>query len=83
MHQGQETAARTILVKKATATSENIQQLKEGEDIGIDEDIGTIDVRKFRSRTKYGGTNEARSRAPTRTITLGSAFYRCICCTNK
>src|SRR6266704_3884589 len=53
MHQGQQTVARTVLVKfKATAAGESIRQLKQTEDIDVDEGIGGIQVRKLRSRSK-------------------------------
>ncbi len=53
MHQGQQTVARTVLVKfKATAAGESIRQLKQTEDIDVDEGIGGIKVRKLRSRSK-------------------------------
>ena len=53
MHQGHRTVARTVLVKfKATAAGEGIRQLKQSEDIDVDEGIGGIQVRKLRSRSK-------------------------------
>src|SRR6266446_2442898 len=64
MHQGQRTAARTVLVKfKATAAGESIRQLKQSEDIDVDEGIGGIQVRKLRSRSKGVATLLALLRA--------------------
>jgi len=64
MHQGHQTVARTVLVKfKATAAGESIRQLKQSEDIDVDEGIGGIQARKLRSRSKGVAALLARLRA--------------------
>src|SRR6266849_5786850 len=53
MHEGQQVAARSVLVKfKVSAASQALQQLRRSQDIDAEKAIGGIEVHRFRSRTK-------------------------------